>query len=191
MFYLLDNLFNKEEASVIIKEHCGEGNIGNNEILTSQILLNTPLDILLKKLNIHFKDLKSDIKREMYYDKVIAIKNPNTEGQTHPLHFDQSVSLYPNEVALSAFVSLVYLSGREDFKGGQLYFPFQKKIIEPEVGRMITFPSGPLYPHKILPFQGNPRYLLRIFHIFNSELEIDDREDLTTALQIKQEKKEL
>lgn len=188
---IIDNLLSKEEALALVAEYCEEENLGNKEILKKDIEENSTLDILLNDLKFYFNEYKNniDLKREIFYDKVVAIKNANTEGQEHPMHFDQSSSLYPSDIGISVFVSLIYLS--DDFDGGQLYFPFQKQIIEPKIGRMIMFPCNVLYSHKILPFKGNPRYLFRIFHLFNSELNEKDKFNLINRLNLKQEKKEL
>jgi hypothetical protein len=188
---IVDNLIMKEEADTLIKECCQGNNLGNKEILIQNINKDSELSRLLENAKPYFYNYqnKLPVKRKFFYDKVVAIENSNTDGEEHPLHFDESFSLYPSEIGISAFVSLIYLS--DNFKGGQLYFPFQKKVIEPKVGRMLLFPCSAIYSHKILPFYDEKRYLLRIFHLFNSELEKDDRDRLTSRLNLKQEKKEL
>lgn len=191
MIKIIDDLFTQEEARILIKKYCKEDNLGNKEIPVEDIWIGSPLYSLLDKIQVHFDLYKQTIpiKRDMYFDKVIAIKNSNTKGEPHPMHFDESVSHGCTDLALSCFVSLIYLN--DDFKGGQLYFPFQEELIEPKVGRMLIFPCGPLYSHKILPFYTEDRYLLRIFHVFDSELNRSDRLQLAERLQLKQEKKEL
>ena len=188
---IADNLFSEKEGLFLIKEYCEDGNLGNREIFINEILPESSLALILKRAKPHFDDYKKTIpiNKDLFYDKVIAIKNANKDGEPHPMHYDEAVSLYPFDLGISAFVSLIYLS--DNFSGGQLYFPFQNKIVEPKIGRMVTFPSGPIYPHKVLPFYGENRYLLRIFHLFYSGLEVKDRNNLLKRLNIEQEKEEL
>ena len=151
-------------------------NEGNKTIFKKDIAKDSELYKLLKKVEPYFAEYQSrlDLKNDCYYSEVIAIKNDNGDGTPHPMHIDQSVSETENNVSVASFVTLLYLSESGDaFQAGQLYFPFQNKVIEPRIGRMLLFPSGQLYPHKILPFFGEPRYLLRIFHhILNFLIEL-------------------
>lgn len=188
---LINDLLSKDEARNLVNLYCSRDNPGNKEIPLEEIVIGSPLNEVLERAKRYFDLFKKNIytKKHIYYDKVVAIKNANGEGQTHPMHFDESISTEGGNLALSAFVSLIYLS--DDFEGGQLYFPFQNEVIEPKIGRMLIFPTGPMYSHKIFPFYGKDRHLLRIFHVFDTELEGKDKEDLTVRLQIKQEKKEL
>lgn len=191
---IYDNLFDQEVADQLIENYCKKNNPGNREILTKDIEKDSLLDNFLKELGIYFKFYGDtlDLKRTPYYDKVIAIRNPNGDGTPHPLHFDECISDYPKDLAVSCYVSLIYLSETsKDFQGGQLYFPFQSRLIEPKVGRMICFPSGRLYPHKILPYFGEDRYLLRIFHIFDTELKDKDRQQYFKRVDVPAEKLEL
>ena len=98
------------------------------------------------------------------------------EANNEQLHYDDHIEIKDNSLQIAPIVCLVYLNNTdEDFFGGQLYFPFQKGIVEPKVGTLVVFPTGHFYPHKVLPFSGGKRYLLKMFYYIDSGLDEKDR----------------
>lgn len=54
---------------------------------------------------------------------------------------------------------LLYMTSH-DF-GGELAFPLQKRLIKPEAGKLVIFPSLYTHPHLVMPTPGEDRYALR------------------------------
>lgn len=54
----------------------------------------------------------------------------------------------------------------EDFEGGELIFPKQEVVIQPEKGKLVVFPMSYMYPHLVNNVTGGDRYVARInfFH---------------------------
>lgn len=188
----IKNLFTQTEADEIIDLYCKDQNIGEQEFTVNDVNNSTYLKSILQKIDPHIKEyIRSvDIKREFFYKHLITKKElPNDKNaDAYPLHYDENITEHDKDLCLSPFITLIYLtSAGTDFTGGQLYFPFQQKIIEPEVGKMIIFPTGYLYPHKVMPYFGGDRYLLKLFHLFKTNLSEIDTANLKKRLRIKTE----
>lgn len=141
-------------------------------------------ELIIRNLDNFFKPYVEEyIENSFIKDKLIPLEEilliKQAQDQEHDtLHFDEKVTNSGNLV-LAPFVCLIYLTtSGVDFNGGQLYFPFQKKIITPEAGDLVIFPTGYLYPHKALPFTGNNRYLAKMFYRFDSQLNQQDKDIL-------------
>jgi hypothetical protein len=72
-----------------------------------------------------------------------------------PKHTDDQ---YDRGVVRSLGV-LIYLNSPAE--GGELLFPLQKKMIKPESGKLVIFPSFFSHPHMVLP-TSEDRYALRL-----------------------------
>lgn len=81
------------------------------------------------------------------------------DGRTMPPHVDQA-----NGFEFRKFSAIVYLN---DVDGGELYFPKTGHKVKPQVGQLVTFPSGENYPHGVLEYEGT-RYTLATW--FTDEL---------------------
>lgn len=111
---------------------------------------------------------------ELIMEEIVADDN---------LHYDSKIE-EKDGLTIAPIVCLLYLnSSGDDFEGGQLYFPFQKTIVNPKVGTLAIFPTGQLYPHKVLPFIGGKRYVLKVFYYINSELNEVDRNCLISQIK--------
>ena len=64
-------------------------------------------------------------------------------GQQFKLHFDQ----IPKSRRMSARMLSAVAFLNDDFDGGELVFPRQKRVIQPEAGTIVLFPSGWTHPH--------------------------------------------
>jgi predicted 2-oxoglutarate/Fe(II)-dependent dioxygenase YbiX len=134
------------------------------------------------------------LNRKLFYNNVATVlQDPNSEpGDTNSVHFDDSMSLEDGRLQISPSIVLVYFTGTgTHYEGGHLIFPFQNKIIEPKVGKLAIFPTGYLHSHKVLPFFGGDRYLIRIITLFDTNLDKVDSKRLADRLNIKQESKKL
>jgi hypothetical protein len=110
-------------------------------------------------------------------DSVMLLEQTEKEDPD-TLHFDEQVT-NNGKLIIAPLVCLIYLTASGiDFENGQLYFPFQKRIIEPEVGDLVIFPTGYLYPHKAMPFSGGNRYLIKLFYRIETNLSKYDEENL-------------
>lgn len=100
-----------------------------------------------------------------------VIKQGN--GHHDSLHFDTSLIENKTGIRVRPFVCLVYLND-ECFDGGQLVFPYQKKVINPEKGKMLLFPASYMFPHQVVPLSGGDRYFVRLNYMFSQELNDKD-----------------
>jgi Rps23 Pro-64 3,4-dihydroxylase Tpa1-like proline 4-hydroxylase len=71
------------------------------------------------------------------------------KGGHLPLHQDQGVSS-------RVLSSVMYLN--DDYMGGEIIFPQSRKMLKPEPGSIIFFPSNFMYPHEILPIVHGSKY---------------------------------
>lgn len=138
-------------------------------------------ELIIKNLDIFFKPHVEEYVGESFFkNKLLPLEEisliKQVEGQEpDTMHFDEKVT-NNQDLVLAPFVCLIYLTtSGVDFNGGELYFPFQKKIITPEAGDLVIFPTGYLYPHKALPFNGGDRYLVKMFYRFPAQLNQEDR----------------
>jgi hypothetical protein len=82
------------------------------------------------------------------------------EGTTIPYHYDAP---YQGD-KVSDIGCLLYLN--EDYEGGELLFPLQKKTIKPKVGDIVIFPTNCFFPHLTTMNQGADRYVLRLNYYY-------------------------
>jgi hypothetical protein len=177
------DLLNNDEAKLFITLRNTFKKVGNIEIkktLENANLFNlleerlTPL-VLTYLSDSPFKD------RIFPFHSVELIMQE--EADNEHLHYDDRIE-ENNNLVIAPLVCLLYLNNSgEDFHGGQLYFPFQKAIVEPKVGTLALFPTGHFYPHKVLPFTGGKRYLLKVFYYIDSGLDMKDREYLVKQMK--------
>lgn len=98
------------------------------------------------------------------------VTQPN--GYYDGLHHDIETVINKDSVRIRAFVSLIYLN--KEYEGGQLYFPIQKKVIEPEKGKLVIFPASYLFPHQVMHTAGNDRSFVRLHYLMNSDIKDED-----------------
>ena len=101
---------------------------------------------------------------------VALMRHPAGTYDNH--HFDTPVGISNNNHVYRPFVCLVYLNG-EDIEGGQLVFPAQGKIIEPEGGKCVLFPCSFMFPHKVATVSSGERLFVRFNFKFKSDNLID------------------
>jgi len=70
------------------------------------------------------------------------------EGYGMHEHFD---STKPNDIA-----TLIYLN--DDYKGGEIYFPYLDINIKPKAGDLVCFPDTPDFVHGVKPIEAGIRY---------------------------------
>jgi hypothetical protein len=76
-------------------------------------------------------------------------------GSIIPKHTDDQ---YDRGVIRTVAI-LLYLNTPKS--GGELAFPLQKILINPEAGKLVIFPSTYTHPHMVMPTGGCDRYALR------------------------------
>ena len=82
------------------------------------------------------------------------------EGDCVPYHQDMEVTKRDDDIKLSHFAVLCYLN--DDYEGGELVFPHQKKSVKPVKGSVLVFPTSFMFPHVVTPVFGNSRYMARL-----------------------------
>lgn len=92
------------------------------------------------------------------------------------LHFDTWLIKNKSNIRQRPFVCLLYLND-STFHGGQLIFPYQKKIVEPEAGKVILFPASYLFPHQVAMTSNGNRYFIRINYMLSAEMEDSDLDE--------------
>lgn len=85
-----------------------------------------------------------------------------------PLHYDKEWIQGENgEDQYRNFLCLLYLN--DDYENGEVIFPLQKKVIKPEAGMLLIFPTSLMFPHQTTPAIGNDRCLFRMTYLFDKE----------------------
>lgn len=85
------------------------------------------------------------------------------EGSGIPKHTDDQID---GDIFRNIGV-LVYLNSPN---GGELIFPLQKRIIKPELGKLVLFPSLYTHPHMVVPAHKGDRYALRFNYASSKSL---------------------
>jgi hypothetical protein len=75
-------------------------------------------------------------------------------GGSIPKHTDEQI----DDTLFRNIGVLLYLNKTI---GGELCFPLQKRVITPDIGKLVIFPSLFTHPHMVLPNTGTGRYALR------------------------------
>ena len=76
------------------------------------------------------------------------------------LHYDSPLFNQENIARLRPFVCLIYLN--DNFTGGELVFPVQKKVIAAKQGKLVLFPASYMFPHQVLPISDGNRCFIRL-----------------------------
>ena len=82
-------------------------------------------------------------------------------GHFDSLHYDTPIYQYKDSSGLRPFICMIYLNHKE-FKGGQVIFPIQKYILEPECGKLVFFPTSFQFPRMLSSITGGERYSIRV-----------------------------
>jgi hypothetical protein len=99
--------------------------------------------------------------------------SPTEEQTIHSLamnyHTDTNQDDIDSPGPKLAITVTMYLN--DDYEGGEISFydETENKVYnyKPKAGDVTVFPSSAPYFHGVLPFTGNPRYLLRMFIMYN------------------------
>lgn len=93
----------------------------------------------------------------------------NKHEQLHfdDLHYDTPIFEHNNRKGFRPFISVLYLN-HEEFEGGQTIFPVQKKIIAPEAGKLVLFPTTFHFPHMVTNIIGGDRFSIRLTYQFDA-----------------------
>lgn len=76
----------------------------------------------------------------------------------------------PHYCAHRDYSSILYLN--DSFEGGETYFPNQDYTVEPKVGRLIVFPSGPSHVHGVKKVTKGKRYTFATWYTQNRDYEL-------------------
>lgn len=123
--------------------------------------LNEYASILWKKSEEYLKNFGENIYISPdYFERIFKIEPVSflkyKPGYFYKLHSDEAFLNNP-EMGFIRELSYVFFAN-EDFCGGSLKFPYQKKIIKPKTNTLIIFPSSWCFPHTVLPVTRGVRY---------------------------------
>lgn len=144
----------------------------NKNIYTNWVYLFDILDKKAKKnIEIYFDQFVDTLKYNDIYLEGFGISRQKS-GDYDRYHYDTNIVVENNSIKIRPFVFLIYLN--ENFKGGQLIFPSQKKIVEPKEGKIIIFPCSYMYPHKVASISEGDRFSLRLnYYLKKSDTDSD------------------
>ncbi|MBT7610703.1 MAG: 2OG-Fe(II) oxygenase [Bacteriovoracaceae bacterium] len=97
-------------------------------------------------------------------------------GAHDSIHFDTDIIFNEDNIKVRPFVCILYLNDKE-FSGGQLIFPVQKEVIEPELGKIVIFPASYMFPHQVAPIALGERYYMRLNYMFSESLFDKDKDE--------------
>lgn len=112
------------------------------------------------KLSEYLGGTKYENKDLYFYNHLSLMHYTNTSSK--PYHFDSEFDYKDDSELLRLFAILIYLN--DDFEGGELMFPLQSKVIKPEVGKLVVFPTSFMFPHLTIPAFGKDRMVLRMHY---------------------------
>lgn len=169
------NQFPSEYCSELIKffeDHNGDKNKttfwrdenSSVDLEKIHLRLNEFLFPCIEKYFSDFSDLADA--EDLYLDNFIISKQG--EGFFDDLHYDTPIYQRESRTGYRPFICMIYLN-HEEFTGGQVIFPQQKYVLEPEEGKIVFFPTSFLFPHMVSSITGGNRYSIRV--TFNSTTE--------------------
>jgi hypothetical protein len=95
------------------------------------------------------------------------------EHKYAPFHYDAEFVIEPeSEDPIRNFLCLLYLN--DDYEGGEVMFPLQGKVVKPEKGMLIIFPTSFMFPHMTTPSIGDDRFLMRLTYYFDKTRKVKD-----------------
>ena len=132
---------------------------GTSDIDTS--FHNEYASVLWKKSKEYLKDFGKNLHlHDDYFEENFKIEPVSflkySPGYFYKIHCDEAFLNNP-ETHFIRELSYVFFAN-EDFTGGGLSFPLQKKIIKPKTNTLIIFPSNWCFPHTVLPVTRGVRY---------------------------------
>jgi hypothetical protein len=92
-------------------------------------------------------------------------------GMEQPPHADDMTNTEVKGLEGRVFGSIIYLN--TDYEGGKTYYPDYKIEITPEVGKLAVHPGNVEHLHGVTKVEGNTRYTLSSFWIYDEERSID------------------
>lgn len=123
--------------------------------------LNEYASILWEKSKEYIKNFGDNLfNHEDYFEKNFKIEPISflkyKPGYFYKVHSDEAF-LGAAQTGFVRELSFVFFVN-EDFSGGGLSFPNQKKIIKPKANTLIIFPSNWCFPHAVMPVTKGVRY---------------------------------
>lgn len=182
------HVFDADFCTKVIARHQGENDSYKDVVYWNGKDINPEWADLLPELSAklnqcidqYFSNFKSDLShREVELMGFGVMRQPPGAYDVH--HFDTPVAIQKEKLYYRPFVCLIYLNG-EELRGGQLLFPAQKKVIEPQTGKVLIFPCSYMFPHRVATLTDGVRAFIRVNYRFKSDSLIDidlDNWDIT------------
>jgi hypothetical protein len=191
-FHIKENFINSDLCGQMINQYKADQNFVDSDTRLVNESMFTINELYLNDPNVvnqwtpFVKDIKEKLDNEVEeYLKNFATVKLGSYNFSHgvfweqeeftnvPLHFDSEFAIEKDqEDPIRNFFCIVYMN--DNFEGGQLAFPVQKKIFEPKKGMLIIFPTSYMFPHMTTPAIGGSRFLMRLTYYLNKEKKIAD-----------------
>lgn len=114
----------------------------------------------------YLKNFKTIAANSYYLDNVALWEQ--REHEYAPLHYDKEwIQGEDGKDQYRNFLCLLYLN--DNYENGEVIFPLQKKVIKPEAGMLLIFPTSLMFPHQTTPAYGADRCLMRMTYIFDKK----------------------
>lgn len=139
-------------------------NITDNPDLNCTKEIKETLTLVNEKIKKYFEPVKQMIPYDFKYCGFSVLKT-KPEGLT--MHYDEAF-IGKGSFEPRTFVALIYLTSLNDSEGGEIFFPHQGKMIKPQAGTLVIFPTFFTYPHCVLPTTGT-RFVMRLEYKINTE----------------------
>lgn len=155
---LIEKVLTAEECETILKsEHYGNvenySDYDEMSVDVSDATRNKIVDAVNKHL-VKMKILPSEVGDTYELDciRIAHIENIISTHYDPPSQHENWEHIYTRH-----FVCVIYLT---QFEMGELIFPQHGRIIKPNLGDMVIFPTGPFYKHQVNISEGD-RWILR------------------------------
>jgi len=129
----------------------------------SGISSNETFQDIFKIIYSNCKNLIQDNFNCQVYDEGISDITEMSTGHFLPVHYDHNPALNKNVLTKTGAghpernISSVFYYN-DDFQGGELYFPNQNILIEPEPGLFVSFPANDDFPHEVKVIKNGRRW---------------------------------
>jgi predicted 2-oxoglutarate/Fe(II)-dependent dioxygenase YbiX len=184
-FFLVKNIISKEEAKILKDRYLQDREYTTFDVrkvsevdkVIRELLLSEPqikdkwqadVDSLVTKVNDGIKEYLKKFQTadlQNYNFSHVSVWEQE-EHKYAPYHHDTDI-VPEAGMPVRHFLCLLYLN--DDYEGGELIFPLQGKVIKPEAGMLVIFPTSFMFPHMTTPTMKENRYLMRFTYYLNKE----------------------
>lgn len=109
-----------------------------------------------------------------YYKFSHATLREYSSNLTEDIHYNTEYAIdHGSNIPIRNFFCLLYLN--KPSQGGEQVFPLQSKVIAPDEGKLLIYPTSFMFPNMSLPCYGSSKLLIRFnYHLDIKEKSIDE-----------------